>query len=163
MGFLKAFTIVTLWILLSFFWVSLGQSKEVAAINSGEVESWIKPYPHLDDWYRFFKDRNADGATAAEFFKTLASSESLATKLNQARVTFDQFYVPVSHLMTQNWEKVEGANSQRIQTDLISIDHSLGKILSRMNAADQDYFRAMVLLDLPSEFASLPQSLPEAI
>lgn len=159
MKFLKAFSIITLWILLSFFWVSMGQSKEKGCMNYGDVETWLKPHPVLSDWYHFYSGQHVCNTSGDDFFKTLASSESLSTKLNQARVTFDQFYVPVSHLMNINWDQVKVGNMQSIESDLTQIDHSLGKTLKTMNPADQDYFRATVLLDLPSEFAkaNVPQ------
>lgn len=156
MGFLKAFTIITLWILLSFFWVSIGQSKELDCLSYGEVVTWLKPHPVLNDWYHFYVGRHACEPSGEEFFKTLASSEPLSTKLNQAKVTFEQFYIPISNLISVNWERVREGKEQNIQSDLSLIDTSLKKALSKMSVADQDYFRAIVLLDLPSEFAKIP-------
>ncbi|MDO8526062.1 MAG: hypothetical protein Q7T03_00070 [Deltaproteobacteria bacterium] len=155
MGFLKAFTLITLWILLSFFWVSMGQTKEKECLNYGNVESWLKPHPVVMDWYRFYASRHACIYDEADFFKALASSEQLSTKLNQARVTFDQFYVPVSHLIGVDWKMVRDGSAQGIQSDLTQINHSLDKTLSKMNSAEQDYFRSIVLLDLPTQFAGM--------
>jgi len=156
MGFLKAVTIVTLWILLSFFWVSMGQSAERNCLSYGDMETWLKPHLILNDWYQFYVIRHDCEPRGEAFFKTLASSEPLSTKLNQAKVTFDQFYVPISNLISINWESVKTGREQNIQSDLILIDHGIRKALSKMSSADQDYFRAIVLLDLPSEFASIP-------
>lgn len=153
MGFLKTFSLVVLWVLLSFFWVSMGQTKERGCLNFGTMESWLKPHPVLNDWYRFYASRHSCIHDEADFFKALASSEPLSTKLNQARVTFDQFYVPVSHLIGIDWSRVEEESLQGIQSDLTLINHSLNKAMSKMNPADQDYFRSIVLLDLPSQFA----------
>ena len=153
MNFLKAFGIIAFWIFLSFIWVSLGQAKERECIHYGSVETWIKPYPVLNEWYKFYVDKNACESHEADFFKILASSEPLATKLNQAKVKFDQFYVPLSNLMQINWESIKDGKFQNIQSDLSLIDINLHKALSSMNSADQDYFRSIVLFDLPSEFA----------
>lgn len=152
MIFLKAFTIVTLWMILSFFWVSLGQSKTVDCFNYTEVESWLKEHPTVEEWFRYYIDKNGCTAQEEEFFKTLAGSDALSTKLNQAKVKFDQFYVPVSHLLEVDWESVADKESQNIQSDLTLIDHSLKSVLQKMNPADQDYFRATVLLGLPSDY-----------
>ena len=141
-------------ILLSFFWVSMGQSKEMECKNYGEVESWLGPHVVLRDWYQFYVARHAClPQQEAEFFKALASSETLSTKLNQAKVTFDQFYIPIANLIDIDWKKVKEVKAQNIQSDLTLIDISLKKTLSKMSTLDQDYFRAVVLLDLPSEFA----------
>lgn len=153
MGFLKAITFITLWILLSFFWVSLGQGQAKRCPSYGEMESWIKPYPLLTDWYHFYMDRQDCLLNQEEFFKTLAASEALSIKLNQAEVTFEQFYVPLYHVLSiENWGGLDKEEIQKIQSDLNLIDHSLKKAMGLMNAADQDYFKAVVLLDLPSEF-----------
>lgn len=152
MIFLKAFSIVALWMILSFFWVSLGQSKNVDCFNYAEVESWLKEHPTVQEWFRYYIDKNGCAVTEGEFFKTLASSEPLSTKLNQAKVKFDQFYVPVSHLLEIDWESIADKESQNIQSDLTLIDHSLKAVLQKMTAVDQDYFRATVLLGLPSDY-----------
>ncbi len=155
MSFLKAFGIITLWILISFFWVSLGQAAPKNCLSYGNAETWMKPYPVLSEWYRYYVDKHACETDEANFFKILASSEPLATKLNQVKVKFDQFYIPLSNLMDIQWGNVKDGKLQNIQSDLTLIDGNLEKVLSHMKAADQDYFRSIVLLDLPSEFASL--------
>lgn len=152
MGVLKAVTFITLWVLLSFFWVGLGESKSPCP-NYGSIESWLKPYPTLNSWYRFYVDRQDCKAGDGEFLRVLASSEPLSIKLNQAEVLFDQFYVPIHDLLSINWEKVAGEETQKIQSDFSTIDHSLKKAMINMNAADQDYFRAVVLLSLSTDFA----------
>lgn len=147
MGFLKAITYIALWVLLSFVWVSLGQARSCP--NYGAMGACLKPYPVLNSFYHFYVDRQDCVIDQEAFFKTLAASEQLSIKLNQVKVTFEQFYVPLYHLLS-----VEGCESsdQKIQSDLSVMDHSLNKALKSMNAADQDYFRAVVLLDFHSEF-----------
>lgn len=152
MGFFKAVTLIALWILLSFFWVSLGQSQLKRCGSYGQLDGWLKPYPLLGSWYHFYVDRKECEANSGEFFKTLASSEQLSIKLNQAKVAFDQFYVPIYNMLSLDWKKVGPEDFQKIQSDLSTIDHSLKKAVFDMNAADRDYFRAVVLLDLPKEF-----------
>lgn len=141
-----------LWVLLSFFWVSLGQSKE-GCPDYGQMESWVKPYPTLNSWFHFYVDRKNCEAEDGDFFRILASSEPLSIRLNQAGVMFDQFYVPIYDLLSVNWERVDGEETQKIQSNFSSIDHSLKKAMLQLNAADQDYFRAVVLLNLPTDFA----------
>lgn len=152
MGFFKAITFITLWVLLSFFWVSLGQGQGRCA-SYGEMEGWLKAHPELKSWLRFYVERQNCAVDEEAFLKTLAASEPLSIKLNQAKVTFEQFYVPLYHLLSvENWEALGGESAQSIQSDLSLINHSLKKAMETMNLADQDYFRAVVLLDLPSEF-----------
>lgn len=153
MGILKAVTVVMAWILLSFFWVSHGQSAEIRCSNYGQVDSWLEPYPVLRNWYHFYVDRQDCEANAEEFFKALASSEQLSIKLNEVRITFDQFYVPIYDVLEMtDWQKILQDDFQNIQSDLSLIDHSLRRAMGNMKAADQDYFRAVVLLDLPRDF-----------
>ena len=153
MGFLKAVTFITLWILLSFFWVSLGQGQAKNCPAYGQMESWLNANPLLKSWFHFFVDRQNCEIDEEAFFKALAASEPLSIKLNQAKVTFEQFYVPLYHLLAiVDWNEVSREEAQTVQSDLSLIDHSLRKALGKMNLADQDYFRAVVLLDLPSEF-----------
>ena len=87
-----------------------------------------------------------------EFLKTLAGSDQLSIRLNQAQVSFDQFYVPINNVISVNWEDIDQETSQKIQSDLSLIDHSLNKAMVHMNSADKDYFRAVVLLNMPTEF-----------
>lgn len=159
MSFLKAITIITLWMILSFVWVSMGQSKAKECFNYGEAESWLTAYPVVEDWFHFYVGQNSCEVKTEEFFKTLASSEPLSTKLNQARVKFDQFYIPLSHLLEIRWGSVQEKEAQNIQSDLTSIDHSLRKVLQEMTLADRDFFRSIILLGIPSEFG---QALPAA-
>ncbi|MBI4224113.1 MAG: hypothetical protein HY609_04210, partial [Deltaproteobacteria bacterium] len=97
MGFLKAVTFITLWILLSFFWVSFGQGQAKICSDYGQMETWLKPHPVLKSWFYFYTDRQNCATDEETFFKTLAASEPLSIKLNQAEVTFEQFYVPLYH------------------------------------------------------------------
>lgn len=153
MGFFRAVTLITLWVLLAFFWVSLGQSQVKECPNYGEVENWLRPYPVLGSWYHFYVDHQACVVDEKAFLQTMAASESLSIKLNQAQVTFEQFYVPLYHLLAvDNWVRMDQDETQKIQSDFLLIDHSLAKTLKSMSSADQDYFRAVVLFDLPSEF-----------
>lgn len=155
MSFLKAFGIIAFWIFVSFVWVSLGQAKERECLSYGSVETWMQPYPVLNEWYKFYVDKHACQLQGDDFFKILASSEPLATKLNQAKVKFDQFYIPLSNLVNINWDSIKDGKLQNIQSDLSLIDVNLKKALSNMKSADQDYFRSIVLFDLPSEFAAV--------
>lgn len=161
MGFFKAILFITLWVLLSFFWVSMGQAEVRSCSNYGAVASWLKPCPVLKSWYQFYLERNACESDAEAFFKTLAASEALSIKLNQERVTFEQFYVPLYHLLSiGSWDRVlDQGEAQTVQSDLVLIDHSLKKSRGKMDAADWDYFRAVVLLDLPSEFVEEEQEV----
>ena len=155
MWFLKAVTFITLWVLLSFFWVRVGQSQVRSCPNYGQIETWVKAYPTLKSWYHFYQNQQKCESNESDFFKTLASSEPLSIKLNEARVSFEQFYVPVYNALSVDWGKAGEEESQKIQSDLSSIDQSLKKAMGKMNTADQDYFRAMVLMNLPSEFVML--------
>lgn len=163
MSFLKAITIITLWMILSFVWVSMGQSKaKGGCLDYGELENWVKSYPVVKDWYHFYVDQNSCEAKPEEFLKILSSSEPLSTKLNQVKVKFDQFYVPLAHLLNIKWGNVDEKELQNIQSDLTLIDNSLKRVLQPMSLADGDYLRAVILLGLPSEFAKInpPARLP---
>jgi len=131
----------------------MGQSAEKHCTSYGQIDSWLKPYPTLESWYHFYSDRQQCDMSAEEFFKTLASSEPLSIKLNETRVSFEQFYVPIySVLAVTDWKKIGDDDSQKIQSDLSSIDHSLKTAMGRMSDLDRDYFRSMVLFDLSSDF-----------
>lgn len=152
MGLLKAVTFITLWILLSIFWVSLGQGQTNPCSSYGQMEDWLKSHSALKSWFHFFVDRKNCIIDEEAFFRALAASEPLSIKLNQAKVTFE-FYVSLYHVLSvPDWAQVEREEAQAIQSDLSLIDHSLKRAMGKMNLADQDYFRAVVLLDLPSEF-----------
>lgn len=153
MGLLKAITFITLWILLSFFWFKVGQGQAKDCASYGQMESWLNPHPVLKNWFHFYVARQNCEINEEAFFKALAASEPLSIKLNQVRVTFEQFYVPLYHILSvADWQEIGQEETQKIQSDLSLIDHSLERAMKKMNLANQDYFRAVVLLDLPSEF-----------
>lgn len=152
MRFLKSAIIVVFWIALSFLWVGSGQSGDRDCLNPENIESWLNPHPVLKEWYQFYAERHSCPATQGDFFKTLASSETLSTKMNQSKVSFDQFYRPLYHLMSVDWDNGKEEKGQNIQSDLILLDQSLKKVLSNMSDDNRQYFQEMVLLDLPGEF-----------
>ncbi|MBI5299469.1 MAG: hypothetical protein HY877_04150 [Deltaproteobacteria bacterium] len=153
MRVIKPILIVALWVALSFIWVGVGQSADRVCTTTENIESWLTPHPVLKEWYQFYLNRHTCLTDKGDFFKTLASSETLSTKMNQARITFDQFYIPLYHLMSVDWDDgVKEEKGQNIQSDLILLDHSLKKVLSNMSNDNRQYFQEMVLLDLPGEF-----------
>lgn len=152
MSFLKAVTIITLWLVLSFFWVSMGQSQERQCSPNSNLENMLRPHPVLADWHRFCVKSKACEMDGKELFQILAGNETLSTKLNQARVKFEQFYIPISHLMALDWGCLSQEEIRDLQSDLTLINHSLGRVLSSMSTLDSDFLRATVLLDHPSDF-----------
>lgn len=157
MSFLKAVTIITLWLVLSFFWVSMGQSQayeeECHRVN---LESLIKPHPVLSDWYRFCRDRNVCDGSVKDLLRIISNSETLSTKLNQASVRFDQIYSPLSRLIDSNLECLAARDLQDVQSDLSLIDDSLHRVLTKISLADADYLRAVVVLSQASDFVRAP-------
>lgn len=156
-GLLKFISIIAFWVAISFFWVSLGQSQSFAPCRGYQnVEIFLEGNQVLADWFHYYlAERKCEG-DENDFFKVLATSETLSTKLNQARVKFHQFYVPLFNVTGLNWERIEVDKTLDIQSDLKSIENSLTSVLSNMNPADADYLRATVLLTLPSDFVEVP-------
>ena len=148
---LRTYTIVALILIFSCFFVQVGFAKSLCASQS-ETSTWFKPYPLLNEWYAFFAAQQECSADTRAFFNTLVNSDTLSTKLNQAHVSFDQFYAPLYHLLSRDWEEMKRTDSQDIQSDLSAIDHALKRAMSLMQSLDQDYFRSVVLLELPREF-----------
>lgn len=155
MLWLKRVGVVLLWVALSFMWVGLGQSRAKKCENYGQAVSWLKPYLILNDWYHFYLNEQNCTLEMEDFLRVLAASETLSTKLNQAKVTFDQFYTPIYHLLELDWEKVDKKDFQNVQSDLSVINDSLRRTMLLMPLPDQDYFRAVVLLGLQREFVQL--------
>lgn len=164
MSFLKAVTIVTLWLVLSFFWVSMGQSQtnesECQPVN---LESLIAPHPVLSDWYHFCLERKACEPNAKDLFRIISSNETLSTKLNQANVRFDQIYSPLARLIESDLECLPSDGLQNVQSDLTSIEDSLRKVLTHLSAADGDYLRAVVVLSQASDFVKVPPRQDEEV
>ncbi len=154
MRLFKAVGFIALWVLLSFLSIRLGQAKECVADK--RVEGWIHSYSTLNSWYHFYLNRQGCDMDISDLLKTLAGSEPLSIRLNQAKVSFDQFYVPISELLDVNWEGIDKEDDQKIQSNLSIINHSLNRAMGTMGEADKDYFRAVVLLNLPSEFVEAP-------
>lgn len=152
MSFLKAVTIITLWLVLSFFWVRLGQSQERGCTDFGNMSDLISPHPVLADWYRFCVDRKACEPNAKDIFRIIAGNETLSTKLNQAHVKFNQIYSPLTRLISADFGCLSALEIQDVQSDLASINDSLLKVLNPLSLADQDYLRAVVILSHASDY-----------
>lgn len=160
---LKSVALAAFFLSLALLWAPLGHAGNTAAKDQGcrhggAVEEWLESHATLKDWAQFYFDQHQCHSTVDEFLKALAASEPLSTKLNQERVTFEQFYVPLAHLMKVNWNGVRGEEMPDVQSNLMLIDVSLKKVLVKMNDADADYFKSMVLSESGSDFVRRDKS-----
>lgn len=146
---------------LALLWMPLGHAAGGKTADSkmandcrvySSMADWLESHATLDDWTRFYFHQHDCRGSLDAFLKLLATSEALSTKLNQARVTFDQFYVPLSHLLQVNWNRVDSEEMPEIQGDFMLLDISLKKVLVEMTTADADYFRATILIGGESDF-----------
>ena len=152
---------IAFFVVLSFFWVSLGHAAQSHCRQAEGAEEWLDSHNTLRDWTEYYFAQNQCRGSVQEFWKALATSEPLSTKLNQVRVTFDQFYIPLAHLLRPRWDEMDLEETQEIQSDLMMIDVSLQKVLKQMSAADGDYFRATVLSGQESDFVRNDRRLEE--
>lgn len=158
---LISLTRLAFFLALALLWVPLGHTASERGVGNklakecrlyAGMSDWLESHATLDEWTRLYFHQHGCRGSLDAFLKLLATSEALSTKLNQARVTFDQFYIPLSHLLQVNWNRVDSEAMPEIQGDLMLLDISLKKVMVEMTAADADYFRATILSGGESDF-----------
>ncbi|MDO8494689.1 MAG: hypothetical protein Q7S68_05075 [Deltaproteobacteria bacterium] len=143
---------------VSLVWAGFGSAqergKEGVAIcqDYGSLDAWTASHPTVQSWYHFYVNHQDCVIDVADFFKILASSESLSTKLAQEKVTFENFYIPLSYLLSVNFEAVGADEAQEVHANLDLIEQSLSRAMVHLHDQDKKFLRAIVLLGEETEF-----------
>ena len=118
----------------------------------GSVDSFLNSYPTVQSWYHFYVEKSHCNLVKERFFNVLARSEALSIQLAEAKTTFEQCYLPIVELAGEDFDPAEKKEAYEVAGNLISLEQCLKKAMQNMTAADQDYFRSMVLFQEETDF-----------
>lgn len=144
--------LVVLWLAVSLLWAASAFPQTSQCTNFGKLDSWLGNYPTLKNWYHFYVAQLDCDSNEKGFIELLSDSEALSIQLAEAKVTFEQCYVPMSEMIDSDFDRLETDRAGEIQGNLMQIEQCLHKAMRNMSPAEQDYFRALVLLRRESQF-----------